>query len=51
MNIFNVSHVIGFAYFIICAIVARKLMKKKGYCEVLFEEDLTKESLIKNLDL
>lgn len=33
MNIFNVSHVIGFAYFIICAIVARKLMKKKGYCE------------------
>ncbi|MBP3889313.1 MAG: undecaprenyldiphospho-muramoylpentapeptide beta-N-acetylglucosaminyltransferase [Cellulosilyticum sp.] len=25
-------------------------MKKKGYCEVLFEEDLTKESLIQNLD-
>ena len=25
-------------------------MKKKGYCEVLFEEELNKESLIQNLD-
>ena len=37
MNIFNISHVIGLAYFIICAIVARKLMKKKGYNEDAYE--------------
>ena len=33
MNIFKIRIAIGFVYFIICAIVARKIMKKKGYCE------------------
>ena len=33
MNISKIRIAIGFVYFIICAIVARKIMKKKGYCE------------------
>lgn len=33
MTVFKIRQIIGLVYFIICAIIARKIMKKKGYCE------------------
>lgn len=33
MTVFEIRLTINLVYFITCAIVARKIMKKKGYCE------------------